>query len=116
MAGRGTHEQVYLELKTGFAFGSVPNMQSAANSAWQCLSVPAVHLSRSFQLATTASRRGSSRKRRTPFAVETIRALRALCVQRAGLFVAPHGTATFDVGTAPGVADRFRRLARVLAT
>jgi len=115
MAGRGTHEKVYGELKTGFAFGTVPSMQYAANSAWQCLSVLAFNLSRSFQLATTARRRGPSRKRWTLFGFETIHTLRALCLQRAGLLVAPHGTATLDVGPAPGVADRFRRLDRLLA-
>jgi hypothetical protein len=115
MAGRGTHEKVYGELKTGFAFGCVPSMQYAANSAWQCLSVLAFNLSRSFQLATTARRRGPSRKRWALFGFETIHTLRALCLQRAGVLVYPHGTATLDVGTAPGIADRFRRLDRLLA-
>ena len=36
MCGRGTHERVYGELKTGFAFACVPSMHYAANSAWQC--------------------------------------------------------------------------------
>jgi hypothetical protein len=39
MARRGTHEKVYGEFKTGFAFGCVPSMQNAANNAWQSLSV-----------------------------------------------------------------------------
>jgi hypothetical protein len=115
MAGRGTHEKVYGELKTGFAFGCVPSRQYAANSAWQCLSVLAFNLSRSFQLATTARRRRPSRKRWTLFGFETIHTLRGLCFQRAGVLVSPHGTATLDVGTAPGIADRFRRLDRLLA-
>ena len=106
---------MYGELKTGFAFGCVPSMQYAANSAWQCLSVLAFNLGRSFQLATTARRRGPSRKRWTLFGFETIHTLRALCFQRAGVLVAPHGTATLDVGTAPGIAERFRRLDRLLA-
>src|SRR5437016_59211 len=49
MCGRGVHEKVYGELKSGLAFGSVPSMRYAANSAWQCLSVLAFNLSRSFQ-------------------------------------------------------------------
>ena len=64
MCGRGVHEKVYGELKSGFAFGSVPSMRYAANSAWQCLSVLAFNLSRSFQRATTARRRTASRVRR----------------------------------------------------
>src|SRR5436309_474130 len=56
MAGRGTHEKVYAELKGGFAFDCVPTMRYAANSAWQLLSVLAFNLVRGFQMATTAER------------------------------------------------------------
>jgi len=41
--------------------------------------------------------------------------LRALCVQRAGVLVQPQGRATLDVGGAPAVAERFKRLDRLLA-
>jgi len=115
MCGRGVHEKVYGELKNGFAFGSVPSMRYAANSAWQCLSVLAFNLSRSFQLATTARRRAASRKRRALFRFETIHTLRALCLQRAGVLVHPHGRATLDVGPAAAVTERFERLDRLLA-
>jgi hypothetical protein len=115
MCGRGVHEKVYGELKSGFAFACVPTMQYAANSAWQLVSVLAFNLSRSFQLATTARRRPASRKRRTLFGFETIHTLRALCFQRAGVLVQPHGRATLDVGPSPAVAERFARLDRLLA-
>jgi len=115
MCGRGVHEKVYGELKSGFAFGSVPSMRYAANSAWQCLSVLAFNLSRSFQRATTAPRRTASRKRRTLFVFETIHTLRALCLQRAGVLARPHGCATLDVGRVPAIAERFERLDRLLA-
>jgi hypothetical protein len=75
----------------------------------------AFNLNRSFQLATTARRRASSRKRRTLFGFETIHTLRALCLQRAGVLVHPQGRASVDVGPAPAVADRFKRLDRLLA-
>ena len=115
MCGRGTHERVYGELKTGFAFGCVPSMHYAGNSAWQCLSVLAFNLSRSFQLATTSARRPRTAKRRALYLFETIHTLRALCLQRAGVLVHPQGTATLDVGPAPAVVARFRRLDRLLA-
>ena len=115
MCGRGGHEKVYGELKSGFAFASVPSMRYAANSAWQCLSVLAFNLSRSFQLATTARPRPASRKRRALFAFDTIHTLRALCLQRAGVLVHPHGRAVLDVGSVPAVAERFARLDRLLA-
>jgi hypothetical protein len=115
MSGRGVHETVYGELKSGFAFGSVPSMQYAANRAWQLLSALAFNLTRSFQLATTAGRRPGSRKRRALFVLESIHTLRALCFQRAGLLCRPSGAATLDVGDAPGVVERFERLDRLLA-
>lgn len=115
MSGRGVHEKVYGELKSGFAFGSVPSMRYAANSAWQLLSALAFNLTRSFQLATTAGRRPGNRKRRARFAFEAIHTLRALCFQRAGLLCHPGGTTTLDVGDAPGVVERFERLDRLLA-
>jgi hypothetical protein len=115
MCGRGTHEKVYGELKSGFAFACVPTMQYAANSAWQLLSVLAFNLSRGFQLATTARRRAPSRKRWARFRFETIHTLRALCFQRAGVLAHPQGRATLDVGPSPAVADRFERLDRLLA-
>ena len=115
MCGRGVHEKVYGELKSGFAFACVPTRHYAANSAWQLLSGLAFNLSRSFQVATTARRRAPSRKRRTLFAFETIHSLRALCLQRAGLLSHPHGRATLDVGLSPAVAERYERLDRLLA-
>lgn len=115
MCGRGIHEKVYGELKSGFAFACVPSMQYAANSAWQLLSVLAFNLSRGFQLATTARRRAPSRKRWSLFGFETIHTLRALCLQRAGVLAHPQGRATLDVGPSPAVAERFERLDRLLA-
>jgi len=115
MCGRGVHEKVYGELKSGFAFACVPTRHYAANSAWQLLSGLAFNLSRNFQLATTAPRRAPSRKRRTLFAFETIHSLRALCLQRAGLLTHPQGCATLDVGCSPAVAERYERLDRLLA-
>jgi hypothetical protein len=115
MCGRGVHEKVYGELKRGFAFDCVPTMRYAANSAWQLLSVLAFNLMRGFQLATTAERRGATRKRRSRFRFETIHTLRYLCLHRAGVIVRPDGYATLDVGPTPAVADRFKRLDRLLA-
>jgi hypothetical protein len=115
MCGRGIHEKVYGELKSGFAFACVPTLQYAANSAWQLLSVLAFNLSRSFQRATTARRRSPSRKRWALFGFETIHTLRALCFQRAGVLTHPQGRAILDVGSAAAVQERFKRLDRLLA-
>lgn len=114
MCGRGIHEKVYGELKGGFAFDCVPTMRYAANSAWQMLSVLAFNLMRSFQAATMAERRAGTRKRRSLYRFESIQTLRYVCLHRAGVIVRPDGYATLDVGCSPAVADRFRRLDRLL--
>jgi hypothetical protein len=114
MCGRGIHEKVYGELKSGFAFDCIPTMKYAANSAWQMLSVLAFNLMRGFQIATTAQRRCWTRKRRSIFLFETIQTLRFTCLQRAGIIVRPDGYATLDVGRSPVVAERFQRLGRLL--
>jgi hypothetical protein len=115
MCGRGVHEKVYGELKSGFAFDCVPTMRYAANSAWQLCSVLAFNLMRGFQLATTAERRGGTRKRRSLFRFESIHTLRYVCLHRAAVIVRPDGYATLDVGPTPAVVDRFKRLDRLLA-
>jgi predicted pyridoxine 5'-phosphate oxidase superfamily flavin-nucleotide-binding protein len=71
-------------------------------------------LVRGFQLATTAERRPATRKRRSVFRFETIHTLRYLCFGRAGVLLYPDGYATLDVGPTPAVADRFKRLDRLL--
>jgi hypothetical protein len=68
-----------------------------------------------FQTATTAEKRRASGKRRRLFRFETVHTLRYLCLQRARVIVRPDGYATLDVGSAPAVVDRFKRLDRLLA-
>jgi hypothetical protein len=89
-------------------------MRYAANSAWQLLSVLAFNLMRGFQMATTAERRTATRKRRALYRFEAIHTLRYLCLNRAGALVRPDGHPTLDVGCAPGVIDRFKRLDHLL--
>ena len=50
MAGRGAQEKSIAELKTGFAFDTVPTKVYGANSAWQWLSVLAHNPHRDLQL------------------------------------------------------------------
>jgi len=114
MCGRGAHEKAYAELKSGFAFDCVPTMKYAANSLWQMISVMAFNVVRGFQTMTTAERRGRTRKRRSVYRFESIHTLRYLYLHRAGVIVRPDGRPTLDVGSSPAVAERFRRLDRLL--
>ena len=114
MCGRGTHEKVYAELKTGFAFDSIVTRRYLANGAWQVLSVLAFNLVRRFQMASTARSRNPNRKRRTVRIFESIQTLRFELFHRAGLLIRPAGRLTLDVGTNPTFRDRFTRTAKLL--
>lgn len=114
MAARGTHEKVYGELKSGFAFGCVPSLNYAANSAWQWFSILAFNLTRGFQRVSTAPRRSANRKRRSLWRFESIHTLRFQCLHRAGLLLRPGGYPTLDIGTAPSVRQRFQAIHRGL--
>ncbi len=105
MCGRGTHEKVYGELKSGFAFDCVPTQRYQANSAWQVKSIMAFNLIRGFQARTTAEGRRTNRKRRTLRRFEQIHTLRYRFLNRAGLLVHPNGRATLDVGDNTMVRD-----------
>ena len=115
MAGRGTHEKVYAELKNDLAFNGVPSRRYEANSAWQQLNVLAFNLVRRFQIDTLAPRRGTGPKRRTIFAFKTLRTLRFECFSRAGIISNPGGRGVLDVGTASGVRSLFKTIDARLA-
>jgi hypothetical protein len=114
MCGRGIHEKVYGELKSGFAFDCVPTMRYAANSAWQLFSVLAFNLMHGFQIATDAVRRSANIKRRALYRFETIHTLRYQVLHRAGVLLRPAGHPRLDIGPSPTVAERFKRLHRTL--
>lgn len=97
MAGRGVHEKVIGELKSGYAFDSIPSQSYAANSTWQILSAVAYNLVTSFQLATGATPRPHSLKRTAHHVVRRIHTLRFELFNRAGLLQHPHGRATLTL-------------------
>jgi hypothetical protein len=108
MCGRGGHEKAYGELKSGFAFASVPSMQYAANSAWQQLSVIAFNLMRGFQVAAgLVVQRSRSAGRRPLFAFRSIETLRYELLHRAGIVLHPDGRPTLEVGTIAAARKQF---------
>ena len=110
MNGRGAHEKAYAELKSGFAFGTIPSMQYHANSAWQVFSVLAFNLMRGMQLTLAPVARARTWKRRTLIALKSIHTLRFEWINRAGLLVRPNGQATLDVGNTPSVREHFQNI------
>jgi len=108
MCGRGGHEKAYGELKSGFAFASVPSLQYAANSAWQQLSVLAFNLMRGFQVAAgLVVERSWTAGRRPLFAFRSIDTLRYELLHRAGIVLHPDGRPTLEVGTTAAVRKQF---------
>jgi hypothetical protein len=114
MSGRGTHEKVYGELKSGFAFDSVPSLKQHANSAWQVLSVLAFNLSRALQASLQTPRSTTTRKRAARVCYRSIQTLLFEWLNRAGRLARPNGRATLDVGSAPGVRKHFSHIASAL--
>jgi len=114
MAGRGTHGKVYGDLKTGFAFDSVPSLKLHANSAWQLFSVLAFNLSRAMQASLAAPQAVTTAKRAARFCYRSIRTLRFEWLNRAGRLIRPNGKTTLDVGCAPTVRKHFTFIASTL--
>lgn len=97
MAGRGAHEKAIGELKSGYAFDSVPTQNYAANSTWQILSTLAYNLVASFQIQTGAPQRKRTRKRTCLFILKSIFTLRYEFLGRAGILQHPHGRPTLTL-------------------
>ncbi len=110
MAGRGAHEQVLGELKTGYAFDTIPTLNHAANSTWQILAVLAHNLVTSFQLAAGAPRRSGRRKRTALFVLKSIHTLRYELFTRAGILQYPQGHATLTLARNLSTRQLFERL------
>ena len=90
--GRGNHEKTIAQLKSGWAFHTIPTMAYAANSAWQQLVVLAHNLLTNFQIETGAERRPGSRKRTVLHVLQTVHTLRFVLFHRAAQLVRPGGT------------------------
>ena len=89
--GRGTQEKTIGELKSGFAFGSIPTNRYSANTAWQKLNVLAHNIVTSFQIATTATQRPRSLKRTATYVLRSIATLRFEWLAKAGRLLRPGG-------------------------
>ena len=115
MAGRGLHEKVIGELKTGYAFDTIPTQNFAANSTWQILSTLAYNLVTSFQLATGALPRPRTRKRTAHFILKRIATLRFELFHRAAILQRPQGRTTLTLARNLPTRKLFQRLLDKLA-
>jgi hypothetical protein len=114
MAGRGAQEKTYAELKTGFAFDSVPTRHYGANSAWQWLSVIAHNLYRDMQLAIADSPPRRTRKRTTMFALQSISTARFEWLNVAGRLLSLATGRTLRLPASHQIEDRYGALLATL--
>ena len=97
MCGRGSHEKIIGELKSGLAFNSIPTNHYGANCAWQQLVVLAHNLLLNFQASVGAQRRPRRRTVAAIYRFSRVRTLRFELFNRAGRLVRPHGVACLVV-------------------
>jgi hypothetical protein len=115
MAGRGMHEKILAEIKTGYAFATIPTLNYAANSTWQILSVFAHNLIISFQIACGAQQRPKTAKRSPLFRLKSILTLRYELFNRAGILQHPSGRATLTLSENLPTKTLFNRCVEKLA-
>lgn len=115
MGGRGAHEKVLAEAKSGFAFDSVPARSYAANSTWQIIAVLAHNLMTSFQIGTDARPRHPGLKRTALYVLKSIHTLRYELIARAGLLRHPGGRSVLTLAHNLPTRSLFERIARRLA-
>lgn len=105
MNGRGTQEKTIAEMKSGYAFASLPTNNYQANTAWQKLSILAHNIMTSFQLSTTAVQKTRTRSRTATHLLRAVKTLRFEWLGRAGLLLHPQGTPTIRMQDVPGVRN-----------
>lgn len=111
MCGRGAHEKLIGELKSGLAFDTIPTHHYGANSAWQQLVVLAHNLLANFQIETGASRRGRSRTYTALHVLKSVQTLRFELFHRAGELVRPNGGAVLRLAANDQVRRQFESIA-----
>jgi hypothetical protein len=111
MCGRGAHEKVIGELKSGLAFDTIPTRHYGANSAWQQLVALAHNLLTNFQIEAGAPSRRRSAKRTALHVLKSIHTLRFELFHRAGRLVRPDGAAILRLARNQPTQRLFLRIA-----
>lgn len=114
MCGRGMHEKVIGELKTGLALDTIPTNHYSANSAWQQVVVLAHNLLTSFQIETGAASRPRSHKRTTHWILKSVRSLRFELINHAGRLVRPNGKTVLRLPRNLKTRNEFTRITESL--
>jgi hypothetical protein len=114
ICGRGAHEKVIGELKSGLALATIATRHYGANSAWQRRLALAHNLLTNFQLDTSAPARRRSAKRTALHLLKSIHTLRFELFHRAGRVVRPDGLTVLRLAPNEPTKRLFLRLAGYL--
>ena len=114
MAGRGAHEKTLSELKSQMAFAAIPSNDRHANAAWQLLSVLALNLVRSFQIATGAARRPRSWKRTFDYVFRSVATLRFELIHQPARLVRPAGSTHIRFAVSPRARSQIEQCKRAI--
>ena len=114
-AGRGVQEKTIAELKSGYAFGTIPTQSYRANTAWQKLNVLTHNLVTTLQLSTQPLERRRTHKRTNLFSLSSIGSVRFEWLNRAARLVYPGGKPTLRLAANPAVEQRFREVQEAIA-
>jgi hypothetical protein len=114
-AGRGGHEKTISELKQHFGFDAIPTNDWNANSAWQLISVLALNLVRSFQIALGAPERPRIWKRTFDYVFQSLQTLRFELIHQPVRIVRPAGRTELRFAVAPSAQQRILQAQRRLA-
>jgi hypothetical protein len=112
--GRGVQEKTIGELKSGFAFASIPSQSYCANTAWQKLNVLAHNLVTSFQLLTVPIEKPRTLKRTALYLLRSINTLRFEWLNRAARLLRPGGSPVLRLADNRAVRDSIETIAKAL--
>jgi hypothetical protein len=112
--GRGTQEKTIGELKSGFAFSSIPTNRYSANTAWQKLNILAHNLATTFQILTTAAERPRTLKRTAVYVLRSVSTLRFEWLAKAGRLLRPGGAPVLRLASNEATRRAFEEIERAL--
>jgi len=116
MNGRGLHEKIIGELKTGLALDTIPTHHYHANSAWQQMVTLAHNLLTNFQIESGLVQRSRTPASTTRWALQSVSTLRFELFHRAGRLVRPAGHAILRLQRNAKLKQRYQRIAQTLHT
>ena len=111
LCGRGVHEKVIGQLKSGLALATIPTNHYGANSAWQQIVALAHNLLTNFQIETGTAPKARSRKRTAHFMLRSVQTLRFEIFNRAGELLHPQGQAVLRLSDVEQVKQLFLKIA-----